>query len=142
MVDVAPLGEQVRGRVVTAGDPTYEDARTVYNAMHDRRPEAVVQAVDEADVVAAVRFAREHDLELAVRGGGHSVPGYGTTDGGLVVDLGGLRQALVDPEDQTVRMGGGALVGDMDQAAAAHGLATPGGFNSTTGVGGLTLGGG
>ena len=113
MVNVATLGEQLRGQVVTAGDAMYEDARKVYNAMHDRRPEAVVEAVDETDVIAAVRFARDNDLELAVRGGGHSVPGYGTTDGGLVIDLGRIRHALVDPEDQTVRMGGGSLLGDM-----------------------------
>jgi FAD/FMN-containing dehydrogenase len=142
MVDVATLGEQLRGQVVTAGDAMYEDARKVYNAMHDRRPEAVVEAVDETDVIAAVRFALDNDLELAVRGGGHSVPGYGTTDGGLVIDLGRIRHALVDPEDQTVRMGGGSLLGDMDHATHTYGLATPGGFNSTTGVGGLTLGGG
>jgi FAD/FMN-containing dehydrogenase len=142
MVDVATLGEQLRGQVVTAGDAMYEDARKVYNAMHDRRPEAVVEAVDETDVIAAVRFARDNDLELAVRGGGHSVPGYGTTDGGLVIDLGRIRHALVDPEDQTVRIGGGSLLGDMDHATYTYGLATPAGFNSTTGVGGLTLGGG
>jgi FAD/FMN-containing dehydrogenase len=142
MVDTAMLSEQVRGAVVVPGDDVYDDARAVYNAMHDRRPEVVVQAVDEADVIAAVRFARDHDLELAVRGGGHSVPGYGVTDGGVVIDLARLRYALVDPDERTVRMGGGSLLGDMDHATYTYGLATPAGFNSTTGVGGLTLGGG
>lgn len=142
MVDVATLGEQVRGMVVTSGDEGYEDARRVYNAMHDRRPEVVVQAVDEADVMAAVRFARDHDLELAVRGGGHSVPGFGTCDGGLVIDLERIGYALVDPDGRTVRMGGGSLLGDLDHATYTYGLATPAGFNSTTGIGGLTLGGG
>src|SRR5680860_930716 len=97
MVDVATLGEQVRGEVLTSGDEEYDDARRVYNAMHDRHPEVVIQAADEADVIAAVRFARDNDLELAVRGGGHSVPGYGTSDGGLVIDLARIRFALVDP---------------------------------------------
>ena len=142
MVDVATLDEQVRGEVLTSGDEGYEDARRVYNAMHDRHPEAVVQAADEADVIAAVRFARDNDLELAVRGGGHSVPGYGTSDGGLVIDLARIRFALVDPESRTVRMGGGSLLGDMDHATYTYGLVTPAGFNSTTGIGGLTLGGG
>jgi FAD/FMN-containing dehydrogenase len=142
VVDVAALGEQVRGEVVTPSDGVYEDARRVYNAMHDRRPEAVVQAVDEADVIAAVRFARDNDLELAVRGGSHSVPGYGTTDGGLVIDLARIRYSLVDVDERVVRMGGGSVLGDMDHATYTYGLATPAGFNSTTGVGGLTLGGG
>jgi hypothetical protein len=142
MVDVAALGEQVRGEVLTSGDEGYDDARRVYNAMHDRRPELVVRAADEADVIAAVRFARDNDLELAVRGGGHSVPGYGTSDGGLVIDLARIRFALVDPGGRTVRMGGGAVLGDMDHATYTYSLATPAGFNSTTGIGGLTLGGG
>ena len=142
MADVATLREQVRGMVITSDDAGYEDARRVYNAMHDRRPEVIVQAVDEADVIAAVRFARDNDLELAVRGGAHGVPGYGTWDGGLVIDLGRIRYALVDPDGRTVRMGGGAVLGDMDHATYAYGLATPAGFNSTTGIGGLTLGGG
>jgi len=142
VVDVATLGEQVRGMVVTSGDEGYEDARRVYNAMHDRRPKVVVQAADEADVIAAVRFARDNDLELAVRGGGHSVPGFGACDGGLVIDLGRIRFALVDPDGRTVRMGGGSVLGDMDHATYTYGLATPAGFNSTTGIGGLTLGGG
>jgi FAD/FMN-containing dehydrogenase len=142
MGDVSTLREQIRGSVVTADDDVYDDARKVYNGMHDRRPEVVVQAVDEADVIAALRFARDHDLELAVRGGGHGVPGYGTTDGGLVIDLARIRFALVDPAARTVRMGGGSVLGDMDHATYVYGLATPAGFNSTTGVGGLTLGGG
>ena len=142
MGDVATLREAVRGAVLAPGDDHYDDARTVYNAMHDRRPAVVVQAVDEADVIAAVRYARDNDLELAVRGGGHSVPGYGVVDDGLVIDLARIRFALVDPKAGRVRMGGGSVLGDMDHATYTYGLATPAGFNSTTGIGGLTLGGG
>ena len=142
MVVVDALRQQIRGEVFTPDDVGYDEARAVYNAMHDRRPGVVVQAVDEADVLAAVRFARENVLELAVRGGGHSVPGYGTCDDGLALDLGRIRWVRVDPESRTARVGGGAVLGDMDHATHAFGLATPAGFNSTTGIGGLTLGGG
>ena len=142
MVVVDALREQIRGEVFTPDDVGYDESRAVYNAMHDRRPAVVLQVVDEADVIAAVRFARENDLELAVRGGGHSVPGYGTCDDGLALDLGRIRWVRVDPESRTARVGGGAVLGDMDHATHAFGLATPAGFNSTTGIGGLTLGGG
>ena len=142
MVVVDALREQIRGEVFTADEVGYDESRAVYNAMHDRQPGVVVQVVDEADVIAAVRFARENDLELAVRGGGHSVPGYGTCDDGLALDLGRIRWVRVDPASRTARVGGGAVLGDMDHATHAFGLATPAGFNSTTGIGGLTLGGG
>ncbi|MFJ3610933.1 FAD-binding oxidoreductase [Streptomyces hydrogenans] len=132
----------VRGTVVTPGDPSYEEARRVYNALHDRRPAVVVRATDAGDVSAAVRHAREHGLPLAVRGGAHSVAGFGTVDDGLVVDLSPMREVRIDPETRTARAGGGATWGDLNDAAHAFGLATTGGVISTTGIAGLTLGGG
>lgn len=141
-IDVDALRTQVRGPVVTPGDDGYDQARAVYNAMIDRRPAAVVRAVDDADVMATMRFVREGGHDLAVRGAGHSVAGFSTCDGGVVLDLGALRNVRVDPGARTARVGGGAILGDLDHATHAFGLATPAGFNSTTGVGGLTLGGG
>jgi len=136
------LRAEVRGAVVTPGDDGYDEARAVYNAMHDRRPAAVVRYADAADVIAAVRYARDHSLDLAVRAGGHSVPGFGTCDDGIVVDLSPMRNVRVDPMNKTARVGGGAVWGDLDHAAHPFGLATTGGIISTTGVTGLTLGGG
>jgi FAD/FMN-containing dehydrogenase len=136
------LREQVRGDVITPEDPRYEEARKVMNGMIDKRPEVIVRPVNAGDVIAAVNFARESHLDLAVRGGGHSVPGFGTVDRGLVVDLSRMRGVRVDPEKRTARVEGGATWGDLNAAAHAFGLATTGGIISTTGVGGLTLGGG
>lgn len=136
------LRESVRGEVVTPDDAAYEAARAVYNAMHDRRPAAVVRCVDSGDVMAAVAFARDEGLELAIRGGGHSVPGFGTCDGGIVIDLSPMRHVRVDPASSRARAAGGATWGDMNHATGAFGLATTGGIISTTGVAGLTLGGG
>ncbi|MFF8836836.1 FAD-binding oxidoreductase [Streptomyces sp. NPDC015130] len=132
----------VRGTVVTRGDPSYDESRRVYNALHDRRPAVVVHAVDAGDVIAAVLHAREHSLPLAVRGGSHAVAGFGTVDDGLVVDLSRMRGVRVDPEARTARAEGGATWGDFNHATHAFGLATTGGVVSTTGIGGLTLGGG
>ncbi len=142
MTTVADLREQVRGPVIEPGQDGYEEHRRVYNFMHDRRPAVIVQAMDTADVVAAVGHARDNGLELAVRGGGHSVPGFGTCDDGVVLDLSRMNNVFVDPSKRTARAGGGATWGDLNHATHAYGLATTGGIISTTGVTGLTLGGG
>jgi FAD/FMN-containing dehydrogenase len=139
---VDTLRERVSGQVITAEDGSYDDARTVYNAMIVRRPRAIVRAAGVEDVVASVDFARENELPLAVRGGGHSVPGFGTVDDGVVVDLSLMREVVVDGDGRTARAQGGATWGDFNDVTHAHGLATTGGFVSTTGIGGLTLGGG
>lgn len=136
------LRARVHGAVIAPNDAGYDDARRVYNAMIDRRPAVIVQCADSADVVAAVDYARENALALAVRGGGHSVPGFGTVDDGVVADLSGMRAVTVDPAKRTARAEGGATWGDFNEATAVHGLATTGGIISTTGVAGLTLGGG
>ncbi|MEU5956107.1 FAD-binding oxidoreductase [Streptomyces sp. NPDC047525] len=132
----------LRGPVIGPQDPEYDRARTIYNAMIDRRPAALVRCSDAADVMAAVDFVRERDLELAVRGGGHSGAGLCEVDDGVTIDLSPMRWARVDPVARTARVGGGSQLGDLDHAAHAFGLATPAGIMSTTGVGGLTLGGG
>src|SRR5215467_3061976 len=136
------LQERVAGHVTAAGDADYDEARVVYNAMIERHPKAVVRCAGVDDVRATVIYAREHGLDLAVRGGGHSVPGFGTVDDGIVVDLSGMRAVTVNPSTRTARAEGGATWGDFNDATGAHGLATTGGIISTTGVGGLTLGGG
>ncbi|MFB6726243.1 FAD-binding oxidoreductase [Kribbella sp. NPDC056345] len=142
MSTIENMRERVRGQIFTAGDDGYDDARRVYNAMHDKRPQVVVRCENAGDVMAAVDYARTNELELAVRGGSHSVPGFGTVDGGVVIDLSGLRNVRVNPISRTARAGGGATWGDFNAATHAFGLATTGGIISTTGVGGLTLGGG
>jgi FAD/FMN-containing dehydrogenase len=136
------LREQVRAPVITADDPGYDEARAVHNGMFDKRPKVVVRAEQVADVIAAVNFARDTGLALSVRAGGHSAPGFGTNDGGLVIDLSLMRGIHVDPAARTARVGGGATWGDFNYATHAYGLATTGGIISTTGVAGLTLGGG
>ncbi|MEV7562368.1 FAD-binding oxidoreductase [Streptomyces sp. NPDC089795] len=141
-LSIDQLRERVRGTVVTPDDESYDEARKVHNAMIDRRPAAVVHCANAGDVMAAVDFARENGLDLAVRGGGHSVPGFGTCDGGVVADLSGMRGVRVDAAARTARAEGGATWGDFNAATYAFGLAATGGIISTTGVGGLTLGGG
>jgi FAD/FMN-containing dehydrogenase len=136
------LREAVRGEIIEPGDPDYDEARTVYNAMHDKRPAIIVRAADAGDIRATVDFARDHELLLAVRGGSHSVPGYGTCDEGVVLDLGAMRGIRVDPERRTARAEGGCTWADFNHATHAFGLATTGGVVSTTGIGGLTTGGG
>ncbi len=132
----------LRGDLVLPDDPRYDGARKVYNAMHDRRPALIVHAADVADVMAVVRFAAERGAVLAVRGGGHSAPGFGTVDGGIVLDLRRLLGIRVDAARRRVQVEGGCTWGDVDHATHALGLAVPAGVVSTTGVGGLTLGGG
>jgi hypothetical protein len=139
---LAALQAQMRGSLVRPSDPEYDQARKVYNGMIDRRPALIARCQDVADVISAVHFAREQQLVVAVRGGGHNGPGFGTVDDGLVIDLAGLRGVRVDPADGTVRVGGGCVWGEVDHATHPFGLAVPCGFLSTTGVGGLTLGGG
>ena len=131
-----------RGEVVTRDHPDYDEVRFVRNAMHDRHPEVVVRARDVADVIATVRTAADSGLELAVRAGGHGVAGFGTVDDGIVLDLSRMTGVRVSPTDRTARVQGGCTWGDLDHAAHAFGLATTGGIISTTGVTGLTLGGG
>jgi FAD/FMN-containing dehydrogenase len=139
---VAAFRAVLRGEVTTPGDGGYEQARRVYNAMIDRHPRLIVRCADVADVGAAVNFARDHNLLLAVRGGGHNGAGFGTCDDGLVLGLSLLKGIRVDAEARTVRAEGGCTQGDVSHAAAAFGLAVPVGVVSTTGIGGLTLGGG
>jgi FAD/FMN-containing dehydrogenase len=136
------LRGRLSGSLATPGDAGYDEARAVWNAMIDRRPAAVVQAANVDDVVAAVGLARDHRLELAVRGGGHNVAGNGTVDDGLVLDLGAMRAVSVDPATNQVTVQGGATLADVDAATEPHGLAVPIGVISGTGIGGLTLGGG
>ncbi|MGH9518837.1 MAG: FAD-binding oxidoreductase, partial [Terriglobales bacterium] len=137
-----PLIEGIRGKVLRPGDEGYEKARRVYNADIDRKPAAIVTCADVADVMTAVNYAREHRLKVAIRGGGHSAPGFGTCDGGLVIDLAQMNGIRVDAEQRRARAEGGCTWGDLDHATHAFGLATPGGVISTTGIAGLTTGGG
>jgi hypothetical protein len=130
------------GKLIGPDDSAYEEARQVYNAMIDKHPALIARCAGSADVAKAVNFARENDLLLAVRGGGHNGAGLGSCDGGVVIDLSGLKEIEVDPDARTARVGGGCTWGEVDAATNEHGLATPSGIISTTGVGGLTLGGG
>lgn len=139
---IAGLQSGLRGDLIQRDDETYDASRTVYNAMIDRYPRLIANCKDVADVIAAVEFAREQGLLLAIRGGGHNGGGLGVCDDGLVVDLSSMKGISVDPGARTVRAEGGCTWGDVDHATHAFGLATPSGIISTTGVGGLTLGGG
>lgn len=136
------LGRDFMGEIIVPGDPAYEEARTIFNAMIDRRPSIIAQCANVDDVVRAIRCARSHRLEIAVRGGGHSVAGKALTAGGMTIDLRRMNAVSVDPEARTVIVAGGATMGHLDRATEPYGLATTGGRVSTTGVGGYTLGGG
>ncbi|HEU0224268.1 MAG TPA: FAD-binding oxidoreductase [Steroidobacteraceae bacterium] len=131
-----------RGRLITAGHADYDTARAVWNGVIDRRPRLIARCSGTADVAAAVRFARDQDLEIAVRGGGHNVAGTAVCDDGIVIDLSAMRAVQVDPAGRTASVQGGALWGDVDHETQVHGLATTGGIVGHTGVAGLTLGGG
>jgi hypothetical protein len=136
------LSTAVRGRVVEPGAPDYDEARALYNGMIDRRPRVIARCTSAADVMAAVNYAREHELLLAIRGGGHNGPGFGSCDDGLVVDLSQMRTVRVDPATRTARVDPGCTAADLDHATHAFGLAVPLGIVGSTGVAGLTLGGG
>ena len=136
------LQGQVRGEVIVGSDRRYDEARKVYNAMIDRRPAVIVRPTAVADVIAAAKSARAEGLPIAIRGGGHSVPGFGTADGAMVLDLSRMKGIRVDPKSKTVWAEGGVTWGDFNHATHAFGLATTGGIISTTGIAGLTLGGG
>jgi FAD/FMN-containing dehydrogenase len=131
-----------RGHLITSDHTDYDTARAIWNGAVDRRPQLIARCGGTADVAAAVRFARDHDLDIAVRGGGHNVAGTAVCDGGIVIDLSAMRAVWVDTAGRTARVQGGALWGDVDHETQAHGLATTGGIVSHTGVAGLTLGGG
>jgi len=141
-MEVQELVSRMRGEVLRPGDAGYEQARQVYNGMIDKRPALIARCVDVADVIAAVNFAREHELTLAVRGGGHNGPGLGTCDDGLVIDLSGMKGIRVDPARRTVRAETGLKLGEFDRETQSFGLATTLGVVSATGIAGLTLGGG
>ena len=136
------LGGSFRGELLLPAGPDYDNARRIWNGAIDRRPACIARCTGVADVVAAVRFARERDLEIALRGGGHNVAGTAVCDEGIVIDLSAMRAVSVDPAGRTAWVQGGALWGDVDHETQAHGLATTGGIISHTGVAGLTLGGG
>lgn len=139
---IEALRTAMDGRVIVPGDSGYDDARRIWNAAIDRRPRVIAQCTSAADVTAAVRSAQDLGLEIAVRGGAHSMPGHSVCDDGLMIDLSRLNQVTVNPDAKRARVQGGALLRDLDAATQAHGLAVPAGIVGHTGVGGLTLGGG
>src|SRR5262245_15623662 len=142
MRDVVVLKRTLQGQVFLPEDGAYDECRKVFNAMHDKRPAVIARCACTADVVAAVNFARENRLLVAVRSGGHSVAGLSVCEGGILIDLGGLKRIEVDPQARTAVAGGGVLWGEFDAATQQHALHTPGGRVTTTGLGGFTTGGG
>lgn len=136
------LEQSLDGRLLNYGSSGYDEARTIWNAMIDRRPALIVRCESTSDVVNAVNFARENNIVLSVRGGGHNIAGNAVCEGGIMIDLSQMRSVEVDPQKRTARAGGGALLSDVDEATQVHGLVVPLGINSTTGIAGLTLGGG
>ena len=142
VMGTSELTATLRGRVVESGAPDYDESRALYNAMIDKRPAAIAYCVDEADVATAVRYGREHGLPIAIRCGGHNGAGLGSVDDGLVIDLSGMKEIVVDAPAKLARVQGGALLKELLEATHQHGLTVPVGIIGTTGVGGLTLGGG
>ncbi len=132
----------VNGRVVVPTDSDYDEVRAIWNAMIDRRPAAFVQCADAGDVPKAILFANQNGLEISIRGAGHNIAGNSLSDGGLVIDFSNMKNVRVDANKKRAYAEPGATLGDFDEAVQAHGLATPVGINSTTGIAGLTLGGG
>src|SRR2546422_6881728 len=139
---IADFKANLRGRLIEPGDKDYDEARKVYNGMIHKKPRLIARCADVADVIRSVNFARDNDLLLAIRSGGHNAGGLGICDDGVVIDLAPMKYTRVDPAARTVTAGGGCTWGDVDHATHVFGLATPSGIISTTGVGGLTLGGG
>ena len=140
--DISAFAGTLRGELIRTSDPGYDEARKLYNGMIDKRPLLIAQCVDVADVIAAVNFARENGLPVAIRGGGHNGAGLGSVDDGLLIDMSQMKGVRVDPKNRTVRVGAGCTTGEVDHATHAFGLAVPFGIISTTGVAGLTLSGG
>src|SRR6185369_12410024 len=139
---IAGFRASLRGQFIEPQDPSYEEARALYNGMIDKRPLMIARCADAADVMGAVNFGRDNNLLIAIRGGGHNGPGLGSCDGGLVIDLSAMKGVRVDPAARTARVGAGCTQGDVDHATHAFGLAVPAGIISTTGIAGLTLSGG
>jgi FAD/FMN-containing dehydrogenase len=139
---IAGFKAGLRGQVIEPKDASYDEARSLYNGMIDKKPLMIARCADAADIISAVNFGRDNGLLTAIRGGGHNGPGLGSCDGGLVIDLSQMKGVRVDPANRTVRVGPGCTQGDVDHATHAFGLAVPAGIVSTTGIAGLTLGGG
>jgi FAD/FMN-containing dehydrogenase len=139
---IEQLRSKVKGQIVLPNDPSYDEVRTIWNAMIDRRPAVIVQIEEAADVSPAIAFARENGIEISIRGAGHNIAGNSLSDNGLVIDFSTMKNVRVDTEKRRAYVEPGATLGDFDKAVQAHGLATPVGINSTTGIAGLTLGGG
>lgn len=139
---IEALKRNVKGQVVLPDDPTYDEVREIWNAMIDRRPAVIVQCANADDVSQCIRFARQNDIEISIRGGGHNIAGNALCNNGMLIDLSTMKNVNVDPQKRRAYVEPGALLADFDQVAQAHGLATPVGINSTTGIAGLTLGGG
>jgi FAD/FMN-containing dehydrogenase len=139
---LSALDGTLSGRLIRPGDPDYDEARALWNAMIDRRPGVIARVRDVSDVARSVRFAKDHDLLLAIKGAGHNIAGRGVCDGGMVIDFAEMKNIDVDPGSRIARVEAGCTLGDLDAATQPHGLAIPVGINSTTGIAGLTLGGG
>jgi FAD/FMN-containing dehydrogenase len=139
---IGQIRSKVRGKIVLPNDPNYDEVRTIWNAMIDRRPAVIVQIAEAGDVSPAIAFARENGLDISIRGAGHNIAGNSLSENGLVIDFSNMKNVRVDTEKRRAYVEPGATLGDFDKAVQEHGLATPVGINSTTGIAGLTLGGG
>ena len=139
---IESLGKRVKGQIVRPSDTNYDEVRQIWNAMIERRPALIVRCAEAGDIAHAIAFARENGLEISVRGGGHNIAGNALCDNGVMIDLSTMRNVRVDAGKKRAYVGPGATLADFDKVAQSHGLATPVGINSTTGIAGLTLGGG